>query len=78
MLPGLATWLGSRQAERGPMAEQSRAYWREAAMELSPATLEEAVWLDLALLVTGNSPRTLSRPVLEPQLTRLLAQAWGR
>jgi hypothetical protein len=45
--------------------------------ELTPATAEEAAWLDLVLLFTGNDPRALlSGRYGQPQFSQRLAQAW--
>jgi hypothetical protein len=77
VLPGLVSWLAWRQVDRGPMTEQAVRYWREVVMELTPASMDEAVWLDLVLLVTSNGPRALlSGRYSQPEFSQRLAAAW--
>lgn len=75
--PGLACWLASGHMERGTISGQASQYWRDVAMELTPANLDEAAWLDLVLLITHNKPRTLlSGTFGQPQFSQRLAAAW--
>jgi hypothetical protein len=77
VLPALASWLASDRLERGVLTEQASRYWREVAMELAPTGLDEAVWLDLALLSTHNDPRgLLSGRYGQPEFSQRLAAAW--
>jgi hypothetical protein len=56
VLPGLATWLTWEVIQRSPV---DRRFWSDVAMELTPASAEEAAWLDAVLLATGNDLRSL-------------------
>jgi hypothetical protein len=77
VLPGLACWLGFVYVEQGTLNEQASRYWENVSMELSPATMDEAAWLDLLLLVTRNSPRALlSGKYAQPHFSQRLAAAW--
>jgi hypothetical protein len=77
VLPGLASWLVWAQVERSPVTEQASRYWREMTMELTPASPDEAAWLDLVLLATRNEPRALlSGEYGQPQFSQRLAAAW--
>jgi hypothetical protein len=78
VLPGLATWLAFTQPARAQAGEVSSRYWLDVAMELKPADSNEAVWLDLAQLATGNDPCALfSGKHSQPQFSQLLAASWG-
>jgi len=77
VLPGLASWLAWMHRDRGPMTEPMTRYWRDVAMELTPAAMDEAAWLDLVLLVTGNGPLALlSDRYSQPEFSQRLAAAW--
>jgi hypothetical protein len=77
VLPGFASWLLAVSVERGRATGNDSRYWRDVAMELTPATMDEAAWLDLALLVTGNEPRVLlAGKYSQPQFSRQLARVW--
>lgn len=56
VLPAVTSWAVSQALRGSPPAAR---FWGEAAMELSPATVAEAAWLDLMLLATGNGLRLL-------------------
>ena len=74
VLPAFACWL---VAGRDEATEQDIRYWGEVIPELTPTTVEEAAWLDLVLLLTGNDPRALlSGRYGQPQFSQRLAQAW--
>ncbi|MGH3202110.1 MAG: hypothetical protein ACRDP5_08695 [Streptosporangiaceae bacterium] len=74
VLPAFACWL---VAGRDEATEQDIRYWGEVVPELTPATAEEAAWLDLVLLLTGNDPRALlSGRYAQPLFSQRLAQAW--
>lgn len=74
MLPAFAGWL---VAGGGKVVEQDIRYWGDAVRELTPATVDEAAWLDLVLLVTGNDLRALlSGRYGQPQFSQRLARAW--
>lgn len=76
VLPALACWLTEASLERG-VPERTAGYWDGVSRELSPSTMDEAAWLDLTSLVTGNSPRALlSGRYSQPQFGRQLASAW--
>ena len=76
VLPALACWLTEASLERG-VSERTARYWDGVSRELSPSTMDEAAWLDLTLLITGNSPRALlSGRYSQPQFSRQLASAW--
>jgi hypothetical protein len=78
VLPGLATWLALTQPGRAQLGEVTDQYWRGVTMELTPADGDEAVWLDLVLLATGNEPRTLlAATYSQPQFSQRLATSWG-
>jgi hypothetical protein len=74
VLPAFAGWLVTG---RGDAAGPDTGYWGDAVRELTSATTDEAAWLDLVLLVTGNEPRgLLSGRQSQPQFSRQLARAW--
>jgi hypothetical protein len=74
VVPAFACWLA---AGRGEATEQDIRYWADTVSELTPATADEAAWLDLVLLITGNDPRALlSGRYSQPQFSQRLAQAW--
>ena len=76
VLPALARWLTEVGLERS-RSERTARYWDGVSRELSPVTMDEAAWLDLMLLITGNSPRALlSGRYPQPQFSRQLASAW--
>jgi hypothetical protein len=74
VLPGLAPWLAWQAIQQDTV---NGRYWSDVAMELTPATALEAAWLDLALLATGNNPRSLFAGKFSYQeFHRQLAAAW--
>lgn len=74
VLPAFACWLVTG---RGEATEQDIRYWGDVVPELTPATAEDAAWLDLVLLLTGDDPRALlSGRYDQPQFSRQLAQTW--
>lgn len=74
VLPAFAGWLVAGCDEA---TEQDIRYWGEVVHELTPATAEEAAWLDLVALLTGSDPRALlSGRYPQPQFSQRLAQAW--
>jgi hypothetical protein len=76
VLPGLAHWL-VREATRQNIVD--RRYWADVAMEINPASAVEGAWLDLALLSTGNDPKSLFADKFVPQdFTRALTNGWLR
>jgi hypothetical protein len=76
-LPGLATWLAAARLEQGRMAEAISRFWHDVTIELSPADGDEAVWLDLVLLITRNKPRALlSARWDQPAFSKWLALKW--
>jgi hypothetical protein len=80
VLPALALWLAwnsAQQGTQGTQAVQDRRFWNDMAMELTPATVIEAAWLDLTLLATGNDPRSLFAGRFHPsQLSQCLDATW--
>lgn len=76
-LPGLASWLAGAADERAPVTEETSRYWRDVVMELSPASQDEGIWLDLILLLTRNGPQGLfSGRYGQPEFSQRLAAAW--
>jgi hypothetical protein len=74
VLPGFAGWIAVR---RGEVAEQDIRRWGDTVRELTPATVDEAAWLDLVLLITGSNLRfLLSGQYRQPQFSQQLARAW--
>ena len=74
VLPALATWLAWEAMQPAP---PDRRFWNDAAMELTPASVADAAWLDLALLATGNDPRSLFADNFPSSaLSQSLAAAW--
>ena len=59
VLPGFADWLGRQLFARGSRDQEQAEYWRTRAMALRPVTPDTGVWLDLVLLLVGESPRYL-------------------
>jgi hypothetical protein len=74
VLPALAPWLVRETLQGGAL---DRRFWNDVAMELTPATVTEAAWLDLTLLATGNAPRSLfAGRFSRPQFSQCLAATW--
>ena len=74
VLPAFTGWLA---AGRGEAAEQDIGYWGDVVPELTPATMEEAAWLDLVRLIAGGEPSALlSGRYGQPQFSQRLARAW--
>jgi hypothetical protein len=84
VLPGLASWLALTATEQGTAEATepggvSGRFWDEVARELTPATSAEAAWVDLALLASGNNPRTLlTGKFPHRNLNRDLTHAWSQ
>lgn len=77
VLPALAPWLAWNTVQQGTRGVQDRRFWNDLAMELTPATVTEAAWLDLTLLATGNDPRSLFAGRFKPsQFSRCLDATW--
>ena len=74
VLPAVAVWVAGR---RGEVAEQDIRHWGGAVRELTTQTMDEAAWLDLVLLITGNDLRALlSGRYHQPQFSQRLAWVW--
>lgn len=74
VLPGLTPWLALEATQQGTV---NGRFWSDVAMELTPATAMEGAWLDLALLATGNNPRSLFvGKFAHQEFNRHLAAAW--
>lgn len=74
VLPGLASWMVTEATRPGA---PDRRFWNEAAMELTPGNVAEDAWLDLALLASGNDPRTLlAGRYSQQQFGQCLTDAW--
>ncbi len=74
VLPALATWLVWQELSGAAVDGRS---WVHVARELTPATADEAAWLDLMLLATGNDPRMLfAGQFPRSQFSHCLAAAW--
>ncbi len=74
VLPALATWLVWQRLSGAAVDGRS---WVHMARELTPATADEAAWLDLTLLATGNDPRMLfAGQFPRSQFSPRLAAAW--
>ena len=73
-LPALATWLVWQRLSGAAVDGRS---WVHVGRELTPATADEAAWLDLMLLATGNDPRMLfAGKFPRSQFSPRLAAAW--
>ena len=76
VLPAVATWLVRQGLLGAPVDGRS---WVHVARELTPATADEAAWLDLTLLATSNDPRMLfAGQFPRSQFSQCLTAAWQR
>ena len=74
VLPALATWLVWQELSGAAVDGRS---WVHVARELTPVTADEAAWLDLMLLATGNDPRMLfAGQFPRSKFSHCLAAAW--
>ena len=74
VLPGLTPVLTWQALQSGSLDAR---FWREVAMELTPADAADGAWLDLVLLATGNDPRSLFAGIFRQRdFNRDLFAAW--
>jgi len=66
VLPAFTSWLTWRAVQAGVPAPAEARGWQDLIWALAPADLTSRAWLDLALLVSGNAPRSVLAAQGEP------------